>query len=573
MGVDKDRLRKLLEKSNEVATSNGVPFEWWWYTPPRELVSPPPVIIKGKGKKGEPAKEEPPAEPPAKVRAGYGKVPLHYKRCSITSVRERMRYAMKGARTIWAYYGTPTFFTQSLIAGVCLSGDFDKIGIIASSQYGKSFLMGRIALALAFHGHKVNIAGATTDLTDKIMRHCLSCAAEARPEIKSALSSENLKKIDKLDSAMSKTRLSFPGNGKGQVQALTLGDTFSDNVTHNKAVGESGAWIVDEAALVSETAMAEIGRREFSALSDEIEPLIMISNPHNPGYFYDFMTTPDEELGERECIIWADALTIAQEERRSPERILASEFAKVPDTLQRYLLCELPTAGSGMFGEIKTRKNPKVFGDDVYTAVVLGVDSAYKGKDYIEIAQCVIEPGGLYIPAVEKIEKTEWIDGVTSQDIIEHISKIYHSLGAVMCCVDEGWGVWLKEGLVLHGVNAKGIQFGGSPTEWRRKDKQYSAMNASRKRDEMHLDLAELIDSGVIEFGEQAAKEIQESLPMVTSSRKSNGKIQVIPKAEIKAKLGHSPDALDAVLLAVHAAILYNDTGYAYITEGYDANY
>lgn len=497
-------------------------------------------------------------------QVGLGTVPVHFKRCSLTP--EQMKeYSILGMRHIDAAFSEGTHFTQAMIAGVCLSGDFDKVGIITSSQVGKSWTMGRVALLMAFNGHPVNIAAATGDLTDKIMRHCLSAASHAAPDIKKALTSESLKKVDKLDQSLSKTRLSFPGRGRGQVQAFTLGDTFSD-ISHNKAVGEGGAYIVDEAALVSEQAMAEIGRREFSTLGDEKEPLIMLSNPHNPGYFYDYMTQEDAEIGPRDCLIWADALTMAQEGRKSREGILTSDFAKMPDTIQRYLLCELPTSGEGMFAEPVIRKTPRQLNDG-YKVTVLGIDAAYKGKDYIEIAQCDIEPGKLYIPAVEKIRKTEWIEGVTSQDIIEQIAKVYHRLGCAMCCIDEGYGVWLKEGLLLHGVNAKGIQFGAGPTKDRVRERHYAATNAKNKRAEMHLDLAELMDNKAIEFSEQAAKEIEETLPFVTSERKSSGKIQVIPKPEIKAKLGHSPDALDAVLLAVHAAILYSDNDVAYITD------
>lgn len=494
---------------------------------------------------------------------GLGYVPRHFKRCSLTAEQMR-RYSLLGMLQIGSAYGEPTFFTQSLIAGVCLSGDFDKIGVITSSQVGKSWTMGRVALLMAYNGHPVNIAAATGDLTDKIMRHCLSAAARSTPDIKKALTSDALKKVDKLDQTLSKTRLSFPGRGRGQVQAFTLGDTFS-GISHNKAVGEGGSYIIDEAAFVSEQAMAEIGRREFSTLGDEKEPLIMISNPHNPGYFYSFMTQDDADLGARECIIWTDALTMAQEGRKSREAILSSDFAKMPDTIQRYLLCELPTQGEGMFPAPTIRNTS---GADARAITVLGIDAAYKGKDYIEIAQCDIEPGKLYIPAVEQIKKTdEWIEGVTSQDIIAHIAKVYHRLGCAMCCVDEGYGVWLKEGLLLHGVNARGIQFGGGPTKDRIREKHYAATNAKNKRAEMHLDLAELMENRAVEFSEQAAKRIAETLPFVTSERKTGGKIQVIPKPEIKAKLGHSPDALDAVLLAVHAAILYSDNDVAYITD------
>ena len=492
-------------------------------------------------------------------RAGRGNIPTHYKRNTIP-VADQRRLAKLGMVKLFSHFHAVPHYTQALIAGAVFSGEYNKIGIVSPSQYGKSILMGWICLAYAFMGHKVNIAAATADKTEIIMRYCMSAAAQANPDIKKALTQETLKKVDKLDQSISKTRLSFPG--KGSVQGLTLGDTFT-GVSRNKAIGESGAWVIDEAALVSSDAMAELGRRELSSIEGEIEPLVMISNPHNPGYFYDFVTKAEMKPGE--CVIWMDALTAVQEARFSKELVLNSEFIEHRETLQKYWLCELPNQGAGMFDDPVVRFAPN---PDTDYRVVLGIDAAYKGKDKIQICRCHIEKEKVYFAEIEAIEeKHEWIDGVTSKDIIKKIAKIYHGLGAVMCCVDEGWGVWLKEGLLEYGVNARGVNFASGPTKERVKDRRYAAVNAQNKRAEMHLDLQDVIEHQAAEFSAQVFKQIQETLPLVTSERKSNGKIQVVPKEEIKAKLGHSPDALDAVLLALHAVILYGSGEVEYITE------
>lgn len=491
-------------------------------------------------------------------RAGRGYIPTHYKRNTIPQgVQDRL--TKQGMVKLFSHFGAIPHYTQALIAGAVFSGEYTKIGIVSPSQYGKSILMGWIALAYAYMGHKVNIAGATADKTEIIMRYCLSAAAQANPEIKKALTQEALKKVDKLDQSISKTRLSFPG--RGSVQGLTLGDTYAD-VSRNKAIGESGAWIIDEAALVSSEAMAELGRRELSSIDGEIEPLVMISNPHNPGYFYDFITK--ESMAEGECVIWMDALTAVQEDRFRKERVLGSEFMAHRETLQKYWLCELPSMGAGMFDDVRVRTSGYA---DENRVVVLGVDAAYKGKDKIEVCECHIENGKIYFAAVESIVKKEWVDGVTSQDIIKQIARIYHSLGAAMCCVDIGFGVWLVEGLLMHGVNAHGVNFGAGATKDRIKEKHYAAVNAQNKRAEMHLDLQDLIEHQACEFSPQVYKRIEEVLPLVTCERKPNGKIQVVKKEEIRAKIGHSPDAFDAVLLALHAAVLYSNDTVSYITE------
>lgn len=422
-----------------------------------------------------------------------------------------------------------------------------------------SWLVSRIALLSAYAGTRVNIAAATGDGTDIIMRHGMSAAAEAADEIKNALTAETLKRVDKLDQSMSKTRLSFPG--RGSLQGLSLGDTFAD-VSKSKAVGRGGAYFVDEAANISSASMAEIGRREFSQLNGRKEPLVMISNPHRPGYFYDFITKDD--LKDRECVIWSDALTACQEGRWTAQSVLESDFAEHADTLQRYLLCELPNQGTGMFDELKVRTEPTTY--EGYTTRVLGIDAAYKGKDDIQVCLCDIEGDRVYFNAVEQIRKKKWIDGVTSKEIVEQIARTYHKLGCVMACVDIGFGVWLVEGLVQHGVNAVGVNFGAGPTKWRILARHYSAVEAQNLRAEMHLDLKDVVEHQVAEFSPQVYEQIKEVLPFVVSERKTNNKIIVVPKPEIKAKIGHSPDAFDAVLLALHAAVLYSEENISYMT-------
>ena len=83
---------------------------------------------------------------------------------------------------------------------------------------------------------------------------------------------------------------------------------------------------------------------------------------------------------------------------------------------------------------------------------------------------------------------------------------------------------------------------------------------------EMHIDLQENIDNRNIFFTEKVYEEVIDELVLVSSKIKSNGKTAIVPKEEIKAKLGHSPDTLDSVLLSLHAIILYklNERFYIY---------
>ena len=46
-----------------------------------------------------------------------------------------------------------------------------------------------------------------------------------------------------------------------------------------------------------------------------------------------------------------------------------------------------------------------------------------------------------------------------------------------------------------------------------------------------------------------------------TQLSKNNKKIAIIPKEEIKQRLGHSPDALDSSVLSVRSCLMYNLSG------------
>ena len=92
-------------------------------------------------------------------------------------------------------------------------------------------------------------------------------------------------------------------------------------------------------------------------------------------------------------------------------------------------------------------------------------------------------------------------------------------------------------------------------------------MNAANKRAELHLDLQDLIETQSVKFSEEAYEKIKDTLPYVSSERKSNGRIQIKPKADVKAVIGRSPDELDSVLLSIHAAMLYINETRDYMTE------
>lgn len=481
-----------------------------------------------------------------------GYIPAHYKRLSIP--REKAKeLAVLGAKELLAHFGLKAYFTQSLIAGAILSDEFDDITIVSPSQYGKSFILGRISDLLAYMGKPVYITGGDTDTTTIIMDNVLSAMQDACAEMKQAILNKETQ-FDKLTTSMSKTRIAFP-NG-GFVAPMSLGDTFQ-GTKGNKMIGRAGYCIVDEAALASSNALAELGRGEFASDEGFTYPTIMISNPHQSGEFYDRLT--EENPSERHLIIWMDALTAVEEGRWTEEKVMQSKFAKRKEQRTKYLLCNLPDMGDSMFGELKTYKTDF----DGYFQYFLGVDSAYKGKDDIDL--CLIsvnEEGKIHAEEIMTVAKGDWQVGTTSERIIDQIANLVFRMGIPMVAVDIGQGIWLTEGLVKRGVNAVGVNFGSAPTPGRVRARNYAAVYAANKRAEMYLDLQGLVEDEWIEFNPLVKEKIKEALAFTTATIKTNGKYQIIEKSKIKAAIGKSPDEVDSLILAIHAAIMFTALPY-----------
>lgn len=485
-----------------------------------------------------------------------GRIPEHYKKCT-ASMEEMVELALIGQEKLFEEFGSTLYFTQAAIAGAILSDKYDQIVIVTSSQYGKSWTLARVAAVNAALGRGTYIAGANEDTTRIIMQKLIEALKDASDEFKALMLTDGLDRLEKLGVSLSKKNIALR-NG-GFIEPITLGASFG-GLSYNKAVGRSADFFVDEAALVPTENFTELGRREFANVDGHSDKMIMISNPHQPGYFYDHLT--EENPDGRTFIVWMDALTAVQEKRWTSRQVLESEFAKHLDTRTRYLMCELPTSGTGMFGKIKT--GTEQTGNRMH---FLGIDAAYKGKDNIEVCHVSVGRGGVFVHEIATIKKDVWIDGVTSADIIATITRLYKATGALYACSDIGYGVWLVEGLTQSGVNIQGINFSSKATQERVKSKHYAAVNAANMRAEMHLDLQDLVEKGQIVFDANAYERIAYTLPFVSCERKQNGKIQIRPKDEVKAIIGKSPDELDAVLLAIHAAMVYMNETSEYMVE------
>lgn len=488
-----------------------------------------------------------------------GFIPEHYKRISIP-MDEAFELAKIGAAEALSLFNTNLFFTQALIMGAIKSGKYQTFVIVTPSQYGKSWLSGQIAIMLANEGREVHVAAGTEDTTNIIMKNVIDHLQTVDESVRSKLL-DYQDKVEKLQSSTSKKKLTFKGGGS--IDGITLGATTDDAKKHNKAIGRGGDYIVDEAGLVPDDSYAEMGRREFSNVDGKKGLLFQISNPHAEGIFYDKLTEDSPPPGT--MILWLDVRTALEEGRiRSVQQVTDSDFFRNRSTCQRYLLCELETySDQSMFGNVTLDDSAVEPG---YT-YFLGIDSAYKGVDKIPIClSAMTRDGEIRVLDITNIKKEQWVDGLTSERIVQEVMKVVNKLDVRFICVDIGWGVYLVEGLAKEArqrgdFNVRGINFGSGTTKIRKEKNHFSAKYGYNMRAELHMDLQQLMDDGKVTFTTKCANLLKKQFEAVRTLPKPNGKTAIVSKDEIKARIGHSPDELDSCLLSIHALLMYNMSG------------
>jgi len=479
-----------------------------------------------------------------------GRIPKHYKRISV-SEQEGLQMARLGAKKALGFFNARLYYTQALLLGAVLGGKYKDIIVVTPSQYGKSWLCGMASLLLANDGRKAYVAAGSQKMTSIILGKVIDHIQDADYSLKSKIL-ETADKIEKLQSATSKNKVALRGGGL--VTGMSLGETFSKQLKGNDAIGIGGDIFADEASLIGNDAYAELGRSEFASESGEKFIRFRISNPHNPGRFWDDLTA--EEIAKDTLIVWMDARTALEEGRiKSKEQVVSSEFFKNKSTCKRYLLCELED-----YSEQSLFTTPVIDDSPIDTEnykFFLGVDSAYKGKDDIRLVLSALTPRKTvrmldYIV----VDKKNWVDGQTGDEIVRDIGKIINAYNISSTCVDIGYGVYVVEGLAKQYKGIKGIAFGGGVTEFRKKAGHYAAKWGDNKRAEMHLDLQDLMENSKITFTSKIAEVLKEEMNAVRGVRKTNGKIAIIPKDDIKRIIGHSPDTLDATILSLHALLI-----------------
>lgn len=499
-----------------------------------------------------------------------GKIPKHFKR---NSIRERegfekeLEYYKLGFTTALSEFNIELWWSQAVQFGAFLSGKYKTGYCVATPRYGKSFLCGIMANHFAYEGENCYAVGSTQEYSGIIIQHAREILVKSHPEVKEMLTFGD-SDISTVDKRLKRGLSSFSSEGfsfrnGGKLEGLSAGSNFTDP-SKIHVIGRGGNMFGDEASDISPIALGHMGRREFE--SDDGRKLIMylISNPRSLNNFFDFMTK--EDLADDEFVMWLDVVTAIEEGsiKYTKEELMRSQFTITEDSIRENLLCEFPTERSNFF-----EASPDIL--DSFDAngknldYFIGVDSAYKGSDSIQVTVSVVDENNhATVLDTKDIKPKEWIDGITAIDIVNKIVTLANRLNAKGIAIDAGGGAHIVQPLKMRRLSGQlkcpvyDINFGGKATEIKKLAKEPSAEYAFNRRAEMHLMLRGMMEAQRVSFVRKVWDLISREMAFVSEIQKPEDRlVKIRPKSEIKKLLQRSPDELDSVMLSLHCAELY----------------
>lgn len=499
-----------------------------------------------------------------------GKIPKHFKR---NSIRERegfekeLEYYKLGFTTALSEFNIELWWSQAVQFGAFLSGKYKTGYCVATPRYGKSFLCGIMANHFAYEGENCYAVGSTQEYSGIIIQHAREILVKSHPEVKEMLTFGD-SDISAVDKRLKRGLSSFSSEGfsfrnGGKLEGLSAGSNFTDP-SKIHVIGRGGNMFGDEASDISPIALGHMGRREFE--SDDGRKLIMylISNPRSLNNFFDFMTK--EDLADDEFIMWLDVVTAIEEGsiKYTKEELMRSQFTITEDSIRENLLCEFPTERSNFF-----EASPDILdsfdADGKNLDYFIGVDSAYKGSDSIQVTVSVVDENNhATVLDTKDIKPKEWIDGITAIDIVNKIVTLANRLNAKGIAIDAGGGAHIVQPLKMRRLSGQlkcpvyDINFGGKVTEIKKLAKEPSAEYALNRRAEMHLMLRGMMEAQRVSFVRKVWDLISREMAFVSEIQKPEDRlVKIRPKSEIKKLLQRSPDELDSVMLSLHCAELY----------------
>ena len=424
-----------------------------------------------------------------------------------------------------------------------------------------SFINGAsILIHAGANGEEVQIGAATMPKAEIIQAKAVEMLPWTVEKLQEGLivdgqEEDRFKKIKRLSTKVSKDSLRWT-NG-GSIGMFSTNETKKNaDVAAAGAIGIGGDFAVfDEVQL-----MTPVGFRTASRFMVENPNTkrFCVGNPMINGHFKELYDNPNTfvvHINEVTCII---------EERMTRRGIELTDMPTYSPEYRAFVETEFPDERSGtrFFTTLPEIWDPAKLPTPVRKFYFLGIDSAYKGGDSLMVSILSFNEGGgqKWFALEKQIDLKQRFAGNwganTTLDITLDILKLWEQYNVVAGCIDIGFGIHIYEKLrdLDPELPLEPINYASKPTEWRL-EQDYNAKFAMNKRAELHLDLRDLASNDLIFIAPDCYEEVRREMGEVSQSP-AKQKIQIEPKKDIKARLGRSPDAMDSMCLAIHAAVL-----------------
>lgn len=513
----------------------------------------------------------------------FGRIPdlSDYRKLSVDSMEEAFLLARLGQEMVSAffpkYHGKPLYlsFTQAMLVGAGLltreqaeqAGlDFEKyrsVLMVTPTRYGKSFLNGILAIIKAgAEGKEVRIGGATKDKAGIIQEKIVSLLPDTSKPLQDGLivteeDGDINKKVARMSTQVSKEALAWR-NG-GSIKSFSTNENRKNvDVAAAGAIGIGGDFVIlDEIQLMTPVGFNTASR---FMMENPDTKRFCVGNPQVSGHFKDLYDDPTT------FVVHINDIGAIVEGRMSRRGMELTGMPSYSSEYRAFIMVEFPDENSGtrFFPTLPLPLSKANLPPAVSKTWFMGIDSAYKGGDALMVTLLtynVAEDGKSWITVESQVDLKKkyevWTDDTTTNIALD-ILKIVQDYSVQYICLDIGLGIHIYEALTRldPDLPIEPVNFSQKPTEWRQ-ESDYNAKVAANARAEMHLDLRDLCENGLVYINGDNYDEILRQMREIGSNTDSIGsKIRVEPKENIKKRLGRSPDNLDSLCLAIRAMVM-----------------
>lgn len=511
----------------------------------------------------------------------FGRIPdlSDYRKLSVDNMEEAFFLARLGQEMTSAFFpsyrGKPLYlsFTQAMLVGAGLltreqaekAGlDFEKyrsVLMVTPTRFGKSFLNAIIAIIKAAgEGKEVRIGGATKDKAGIIQEKIVSLLPSTAKAVQDGLiitdeDGDINKKVARMSTQVSKEALAWR-NG-GSIKMFSTNENRKNvNVAAAGAIGIGGDFVIlDEIQLMTPVGFNTASR---FMMENPDTKRFCVGNPQVTGHFKDLYDDPTT------FVVHINDVGSIVEGRMSRRGMELTGMPTYSPEYRAFIMVEFPdeTTGSRFFPTLPLPLAKSSLPEPITQHWFLGIDSAYKGGDALMVTLITFNEAEekRWVTVESQIDLKKkypvWNDDTTTNISLD-ILKIIQDYNIENTCLDIGLGIHIYEALTRldPDLQIEPVNFSQKPTEWRA-ESDYNAKVAMNARAEMHLDLRDLCESGLLYINSDNYEEIVRQMREIgTNSNTVGNKIRVEPKQEIKKRLGRSPDNLDSLCLAVRAMV------------------